>query len=128
MYNDSMIIFSQDLPNSQELSVLMTFGFSDGLRNFRKSFPSPESFRLARIRLIPLIGWILYNDCITVMVSKLTSFTNNFVDLLLPSHRVFLPEVRLRHCVFCMGPCKLGSLADCAISVFWEMGMHILLL
>ena len=36
-YNDSTIS-SQDLPNSNELSVYMTFRFSDGWRNVRKLF------------------------------------------------------------------------------------------
>ena len=34
---------SQDLPNSNELSVQMAFGFSDGSRNFVNSFPSPDN-------------------------------------------------------------------------------------
>ena len=33
-FDDSMLDLSRDLPNSKELSVWMTFGFSDGSKNF----------------------------------------------------------------------------------------------
>ena len=37
-FDDSMIDLHKIFPNSKELSVLITFGFSDGSRNFRKLF------------------------------------------------------------------------------------------
>ena len=46
-------------------------------------------------------------------------------DLLLSSHQNVQHEVRLRHCVFCMGPCNFGPFTDLAISVFGEMSMNI---
>ena len=68
MYNDSMIIFSQDFPNSQELSVLMTFGFSDGSRNFRKSLPFPEEFpfctdKVDSVEWLDLVQRLSIDDC-----------------------------------------------------------------
>ena len=45
-------------------------------------------------------------------------------DLLLSSHQNSQHEVRLRHCVFCMGPCNFGPFTDLAISVFREMSIN----
>ena len=60
-----------------------------------------RSFCFARIRLDPLGGQVLHHDCKSMIVSRFTSFTENFCDLLWSDHRDFLHEVRLRQCVFC---------------------------
>ena len=49
--------FSQDFPNSNEMSVLMTFGFSDGSKNCCKLLVRIlRSFRCTQILLYPLSG------------------------------------------------------------------------
>ena len=64
-----------------------------------------RSFCFARIRLDPLGGQVLHHDCISMIVSRFTSFTENFVICCNQSnHQHFLHEVRLRQCVCCTGP------------------------
>ena len=41
MYNDSRTILHKLYQIPRELSVFVTFGFSDGSRNFRELFPVP---------------------------------------------------------------------------------------
>ena len=55
------------------------------------------------------------------------NFHCELCDLLSSSHQNFLHEVRLRHCVFCTGPCNFGPLTDLAISVFMEMSINTVL-
>ena len=62
-----------------------------------------RSFGFARIGLDPLGGQVLNHDCISVIVSRFTTFTENFVICCYQVTKI-LHEVRLRHCVFCMGP------------------------
>ena len=57
-----------------------------------------RSFCFARIRLDPLCGQVLHHDCISMMVSRFTTFTENFVICCNQIH-----EVRLRQCVFSTG-------------------------
>ena len=69
-------------------------------------------------RLDPLGGQVLHHDCISMIVSRFTTFTENFCDLLLPSHQICPLEARLYRCVSASSPCDFGSQADVAISVF----------
>ena len=63
-----------------------------------------RSFCFARIRLDPLGGQVLHHDCISMSVSRFTTFTENFVICCNQVTQFFLHEVRLRQCVFCTEP------------------------
>ena len=85
---------SQALPNSDELSVYMTFGFSDGSRNFLKLFSvSWEVICFAQIRLSPFSGKILYHDCVSMIVSRFTFLVEDFLICCYQSHQTSLLEV-----------------------------------
>ena len=79
-----------------------------------------EVFCFARICLDPLGGQVLHHDC----SFEISFFYWELCDLLLSSHQKFLHEVRLRHCVFCTGPCNFGPLTDLPISVFREVSIN----
>ena len=85
-----------------------------------------RSFCFARIRLDPLGGQVLHHDCVSVFF-EIRNCRSGPCDLLLSSHQIFQHEVRLRHCVFCMGPYNFGPLTDLAISVFREMRINTVL-
>ena len=71
---------SQALSNSKELSVYMTSGFLFGLQELlQASLCFLRCFIFARIRLDPLSGKVLHHDCISMIVSRFTTFTENFV-------------------------------------------------
>ena len=58
----------------------MTFGFSDGSRNFRKLFAvSWEVFVFARIRLYPLSDKILHHGSVPEIVSWFTLLLQDIV-------------------------------------------------
>ena len=58
----------------------MTLGFPFGSKNFCKFLcVSWEVFCFARIRLDPLSGQVLHHDCISMIVSRFTLFTKNFM-------------------------------------------------
>ena len=62
------------------------------------------------------------DDCISVIVSRYTLFTENFCDLLSSSHQTFLLEVLDHQCVFQKErPCNVGPLAYFAVSVLREV-------
>ena len=62
------------------------------------------SFCFALIRLDPLGSQVLHHDCTSEIVSRFTTFTENVVICCNQITKIFQHEVRLRHCVFCMGP------------------------
>ena len=63
-----------------------------------------RSFCFARIRLDRLGAQVLHHDCISIIASRFTTFTENFVICCNQITKNFLHEVRLRQYVFCMGP------------------------
>ena len=62
-----------------------------------------RSFCFARIRLDPSGGQVLHHDCISMIVSRFTTFTENFVICCYQVTEKFLHEVRLCQYVFCTG-------------------------
>ena len=62
-----------------------------------------RSFCFARILLNPLGGQVLHHDCISVIVPRFTTFTENFVICCNQITKI-LREVRLRQYVFCTEP------------------------
>ena len=73
-----------------------------------------RSFCFARIGLGPLSCQILYDDSVSMTVSRFTSFTKNFVICCYQVTKIFCS----RHgCASVLSPCYLGSHADVAVSV-----------
>ena len=76
-----------------------------------------RSFCFARIRLDTLCGLVLHHDCISMIVSRFTTFTENLVICCNQNHQKFSAR----------GPCNFGPLTDLAISVFWKMSINTVL-
>ena len=112
---------SQDLPNSKELSALMTLGFLFGSKNF------PESFCFARIRLDPLGGQVLHHDCISMIVSRFATVTEDLVICCCQINKIFSTRYGSANASSARGPCNFGPLTDLAISVFREMSINTVL-
>ena len=73
---------SQALPNSKEIVSVNDLKASySAPRTFASSFflCFLRSFCFARIRLDPLSGQVLHHDCISMIVSRITFFNENFV-------------------------------------------------
>ena len=97
----------------------MTSGFPSGSKNFCKFLCfSWEVFCFARIRLDPLGGRVLHNDCISVIVSRFTNFHWELCDLLLSSHQNFCSRYGSANASSARCSCNFGPLTDLAISVF----------
>ena len=94
----------------------MTFGFLSASRNFCKLLcVSWEVFRFARKRLDPLGGQVLHHDCISMIVSRFTTFTENFVICCYQVTKIFCTKYDSTN-TFSAGP-----LADLATSVLREV-------
>ena len=103
----------------------MTFGFLFGSKNYCKLLPvSRESFCFARIRLDPWGGQVLHHDCISMIVSRFTTFTENFVICCNQITNFFCTRYGSANASSARGPCNVGPLADLAISVFWEVSIN----
>ena len=86
-----------------------------------------RSFCFARIRLDPLDSQVLHHDCISMIVSRFTSFTNNFVIGCNQITNIFCTRYDSANTSSARGPCNFGPLADLAISVFREVSMNTVL-
>ena len=80
-----------------------------------------RSFCFARIRLDPLGGQVLHHDCMSVIVSRFTTFTENFVICCNQITKNFCTRYDSANTSSARGPCDFGPLADLAISVFQEV-------
>ena len=96
---------SQDLPNSNEfVSINDCHLFQQLKKTFVNSFPSHEKFLVYTDKIVS-IQWLnpvprqQICDCFEIPLLH-----SENCDLLLSSHRVFLPEVLLRQCVSCKEP------------------------
>ena len=83
-----------------------------------------RSFCFARIRLDPLGGQVLHHDCISMIVSRYTTFTENFVICCNQVTKIFCTRYGSANASSARGPCNLGPLADLAISVFREVSIN----
>ena len=83
-----------------------------------------RSFCFARIRLDPLGGLVLHHDCMSMIVSRFTSFTKNFVICCNQITKIFCTRYGSANASSAQGPCDFGPLADLAISVFREVSMN----
>ena len=83
-----------------------------------------RSFCFARIRLDLLGGQILHHDCISIIVSRFTTFTENFVICCNQITKIFCTRHDSANASSARGPCDFCPLTDLAISVFREMSFY----
>ena len=87
-----------------------------------------RSFCFARIRLDPLGGQILHHGCISIIVSRFTIFTENFVICCYQvTNFFFCTRYGSAIASSTRGPCNFGPLTDLAISVFMDMSINTVL-
>ena len=86
-----------------------------------------RSFCFARIRLDPLGGQVLHHDCISLIVSRFTTFTENLVICCNQITKIFCTKYGSANASSARGPCDFGPLADLAISVFREVSINTVL-
>ena len=72
------------------------------------------SFCLARICLDPLSGQVLHHDCISVIVSRFTSFTENFVICCYQVTKIFCTKYGSAIASSARSPCNFGPFTDLA--------------
>ena len=82
------------------------------------------SFCFARICLDPLGGQVLHYDCISVIVSRFTTFTEDFVICCYQVTKLFCTKYGSTNASSARSPCNFGPLTDLAISVFREMSIN----
>ena len=83
-----------------------------------------RSFVFARIWLDPLGGQVLQHDCISMIVSRFTIFTENFAICCNQVTKIFCAKYGSAKASSARGPCDVGPLADLAISVFREVSIN----
>ena len=83
-----------------------------------------RSFCLARIRLDRLSGQVLHDDCISMTVSRFTTFTENLVICCYQVTKIFCARYGFAITSSARGPCNFGPLTDLAISVFREVSIN----
>ena len=86
-----------------------------------------RSFCFARIWLDQLGGQLLHHDCISMIVSRFTTFTENFVICYNQITQIFRTRYDSANTSSARGPCDFGPLADLAISVFREVSINTVL-
>ena len=69
-----------------------------------------RSFCFARIRLDPLGGQVLHYDCISMIVSRFTTFTDNFVICCNQITKIFCMWYDSANTSSARGPCDFGPL------------------
>ena len=77
-----------------------------------------RSLCFARIRLDPLGGQVLHHDCISMIVSRFTTFTENFAICCYQVTKIFSTRYGSAIASSARGSCNFGPLTDLAISVF----------
>ena len=82
-----------------------------------------RSFCFARIRMDPL-GCQVLHDCISMIVSRFTTFTENFVICCNQVTNIFCTRYGSVNASSARGPCDFGPLADLALSVFREVSLN----
>ena len=83
-----------------------------------------RSFCFARIRLNPLGSQVLHHGCISMIVSRFTTFTENFVICCYQVTKNFCTRFDSTKASSARCPCDFGRLADLAISVFREVSIN----
>ena len=105
----------------------MTLGFLSGSRNFCKlPWVSCDVFVLHGYALDPLGGPVLHHDCIPIIVSRFTSFTEHLVICCYQVTKIFSSRYGFAIASSAWGPC-FCPFTDLAISVFGEMSTNTVL-
>ena len=73
-----------------------------------------RSFCFARIRLNPLGGHVLHHDCKSMIASRSTTFTENFVICCNQITKIFCTRYGSANASSARGPCNFGPLANLA--------------
>ena len=84
-------------------------------------------FGLARIRLDLLGSQVLHHDCTSMIVSRFSIFTDNFVIGCYQVTNIFSTRYGSANPSFARSSCNFGPLADLAISVFREVSINTVL-
>ena len=72
----------------------------------------------------PLSGQVLHHDCISVIVSRFTTFTENLVICCNQVTKIFCTRYGSAIASSARGPCTFRPFTDLAISVFREMSIN----
>ena len=91
---------------------------SSAPRTFARSFQFPEKL---------LFCTDLYHDCVSVIVSRFTSFTKNFVICCCQVTNIFCSRYGLASAFSAKSPSYLGLLANVAVSVLREVSVNTVL-
>ena len=83
-----------------------------------------RSFCFARLRLDPLGGQVLHHDCISMIASRFTTFTENLVICCYQVTNIFCTRYGFAKASSARSPCDCGPLAVLAFSVFREMSFN----
>ena len=83
-----------------------------------------RSFCFARIRLDPLGGQVLHHDCISMFVSRLTTFTENIVTCCNQITKIFCTWYGSANASSARFSCSFGPQTDLAISLFREVSIN----
>ena len=75
----------------------------------------------------PLGGQVLHHDCISMIVSRFTMFTENFVICCNQITKIFCTKYGSANASSARGHCNFGPLTDVAISVFRELSCNTVL-
>ena len=84
----------------------------------------PRSFCFARIRLDPLGGQVLHHDCISMIVSRFTTFTENFLICCNQITKILYTRYDSAKTSSARRPRQLCLQADLAISIFREVSIN----
>ena len=85
------------------------------------------NFGSQRIRLDPLGGQVLHHDSVSMIVSRFTSFTKNFVICCYQVTKTFCSRYGCASAFSARTTCNFGSPADIAISVLREVNITTVL-
>ena len=86
-----------------------------------------RSFCFGWIRLDPLGDQVLHHDCISMIVSRFTTFSENFVIFCYQVTKIFCTRYGSANASSARRPCDFGPLTDLAISVFTEVSINTVL-
>ena len=72
----------------------------------------------------PLGSEVLHHDCVSMIVSRFTTFTENFVICCYQVTKMFCTRCGSANASAARGTCNFGPLADLAVSVFREVSIN----
>ena len=103
----------------------MTLGFLLRLRELLQApFGLLTRFCFTRIRLDPLGGQVLHDDSRSMIVSRFTAFTEDFVICCNQATNIFCPRNGCAGAFPARSPCHLGLQAYFAICTIWEVSKY----